>query len=734
MRFFTRTLTRNRPPSTLAPPPPSTPDTFPLVIKPDEDVVLCPSLVPTSSHHKWTRSHQDIPSTSRVDGYATPVRRGRDRRLQVLQDDAVHDRLLSPRGSRAPGRMFLGDRNRSSSRSRSPSPSRMQGAVTTPFSSTSHLDATLADPPTSPSPYSVLTSEGTTANGSEIDVQVQPPSPTDSHSSIASNDGSTGTSPFPQLPEGRNPFPIHPEQGPRYNRTHTIPVVLEEYVVPALTTSWPHLTPNKDAEEEEEEPQGWTPAVHPDGALYFYHKEKNVYTDNYLYKKTFLEEVNEAVNYFTQCIEALDRMSLVKTESYELFIDIDLDEELTKWNYYCLDHASQTIFWLHDYEATSTPYAEGMYGLKSPAHMKLHLESAYWYHWSIYPDGPNRNLSVEDYNDLMSTLKFLSIELGMFDINMTCVAARLKSTISLWKFTNYHGQRGARLNRSQSVHGARSQSRTTLIQIFSGFLFRAPIGCLKDIQKIHADGIISLPSWKTYIERLQAEWQDCILSGTVLLTVNIAFLAVPLAIVFPNNDITPGPQNLTQSYERPLRSPSGIASIVSAILSIACMILGLLLVRYNRNKSREDAGDATTYMSRLKDPRFGYEPLAIIYSLPWALLMWAIVAFFAAMLIFTFKYMEWAAQASVAVTSAIVVAFVVWCVVVECQTSDSTQQRIGRVQDAWAILTEKLSKCRIQMKRKSTGEDRKAEEEGQDEKDDDILTIQVVLPCHPEDP
>ena len=73
-----------------------------------------------------------------------------------------------------------------------------------------------------------------------------------------------------------------------------------------------------------------------------------------------------------------------------------------------------------------------------------------------------------------------------------------------------------------------------------------------------------------------------ILQATVMLNANVAFLAIQSVDGNPD------------SY----RSPAQISSYLSVIANVGSIILGLLLMRQNRTKSRETAGEAVSH-SRL---------------------------------------------------------------------------------------------------------------------------------------
>jgi hypothetical protein len=87
-------------------------------------------------------------------------------------------------------------------------------------------------------------------------------------------------------------------------------------------------------------------------------------------------------------------------------------------------------------------------------------------------------------------------------------------------------------------------------------------------------------------------------------------------------------------------SATQIASFLSTVASVGSIIIGLLLYRQNKTKDRESAvcavslliscpfcdteGNTTkmSYLTSMARPTVGLESLAIMYSLPYALIMW----------------------------------------------------------------------------------------------------------------
>lgn len=97
------------------------------------------------------------------------------------------------------------------------------------------------------------------------------------------------------------------------------------------------------------------------------------------------------------------------------------------------------------------------------------------------------------------------------------------------------------------------------------------------------------PSWKFPNNTRQTSAQ-----ATVMLNANVAFLAIPDVIIFPDNDVQPGAGTNIQNYLTPLRSPAAIASYVSILCSVGSIVLGLMLVRHNRTRSRDNSPEAVS--------------------------------------------------------------------------------------------------------------------------------------------
>lgn len=210
----------------------------------------------------------------------------------------------------------------------------------------------------------------------------------------------------------------------------------------------------------------------------------------------------------------------------------------------------------------------------------------------------------------MLTLVSKAKELGNSNGYTACVVGRLMSVFAHERFLNFHGQLIARLSRDHAVYEEEKRGRSWLLAVLSPLLFNGPRFHLKTLDEIWVDHIINYQCWARLIRRLQDEWQLISITSTVMVTVNVGFLAI-------------------QSVDRAgdTRSTAQLTGYLSAVLSIASIIAGLILSRQHRALKQNEATIAQAYLWSKHSERWGLEVLAIMYSLPYALLMWATCAF-----------------------------------------------------------------------------------------------------------
>ncbi|KIJ66565.1 hypothetical protein HYDPIDRAFT_109616, partial [Hydnomerulius pinastri MD-312] len=245
----------------------------------------------------------------------------------------------------------------------------------------------------------------------------------------------------------------------------------------------------------------------------------------------------------------------------------------------------------------------------------------------------------EELSRMLELTKDLEDSVGRQHPHALCVLARFARMFARTKFFNFCGQIGARLDADQTVYYNHRQHKSFFLRCMSPFLFGAPDVHAQGLKTIWVDQLVNHISWKRFIDKLNSEWQEFTLYGTVVLNANVAFLAVP-----------------TINY------PAEIASYVSMICSVGAIILGLLLVRQNRTKGRDSAEEAVSFMTRMTYSMFGTETLAVLYSLPFALLMWGMIFFVLAFAFLVFQGTDQVTRASVGSAAALIGFFVIWTV------------------------------------------------------------------------
>ncbi|KAH7914526.1 hypothetical protein BJ138DRAFT_1079243 [Hygrophoropsis aurantiaca] len=475
--------------------------------------------------------------------------------------------------------------------------------------------------------------------------------------------------PPPRVPRNLVPIPATAVQ--RYHRKVRIRNTRSKYTIEVGT---------KDFGSQKIVP-GWIACTHPEGALYFFNPEKKIYTDANLYKHKNFEVITTCAN---RIFDEAKQQNIDLNDKSELVLELMDVKRSKQWKcgYYFVEHTSRSIFWAHPYEAE--PIFGGVKGVKSQSHIKYAIEAQYWMHCELFPY--DRRIPPDLFDELKEIIMHATAEsitsdtsLAPFDreelgrmLDLTdylqgnvhssfsaiaeilsasgekrfphsmCVMARFLRMFARTKFFNFCGQIGARLDADQTVYYKDKRRKSVLLRILSPLLFGAPDIHTKGLKTIWVDQLVNHIPWKKFIDSLNSEWQEFTLYATVVLNANVAFLAVP------GVDLGTGGT----------QSPAQVASYISIVASVGAVILGLLLVRQNRTKGRESAEEAALFMTKMTHSMFGTETLAILYSLPYALLMWGMVFFVLAFAFLVFDQTTLSTRGTVGSAGATVGLFV----------------------------------------------------------------------------
>ncbi|KAJ7664314.1 hypothetical protein B0H17DRAFT_301858 [Mycena rosella] len=463
-------------------------------------------------------------------------------------------------------------------------------------------------------------------------------------------------------------LPGIPDSVDRYDRKIAVPNEPTQFTIPPLSISYLPNTP----------PSGWTVCLHPEGAQYFFNKEKRVFTDTNLFNNGSLMfiEIN------------MDKIyDFLRAHGVHLAADVDLvlneylySDKSKGCAYYFINHQDRCVFWMDEAQSELFSVTQELNGITSSSHIKHELEAQYWRHCELFPRslevtheivGELREIALHSLGDLItaSETSTVSWKLDELDrmINLidcmsknvgkpasdrfggsSCLVGRLMCLFVRGRVYNFHGEPGARLNVDQSVYGT-IRKRTFLITLLSPLLFYAPDFHLVSLHKIYTDKLIRHRGWAEFVTRLNDEWKEFTLSATVMLNANVAFLSI---------------QSVDQGgFSLPDRTPAQISSYLSTLMSIGSVIIGLLLLKQNRNPDRVTAEDASQFIFRQTHPTLGLEPLAVLYAVPYSMLMWSMVSFLAAFSFMCFENSSLVTRTLVGVLWAAVAVLILWCII-----------------------------------------------------------------------
>ncbi|KAK0195992.1 hypothetical protein F5146DRAFT_313295 [Armillaria mellea] len=431
------------------------------------------------------------------------------------------------------------------------------------------------------------------------------------------------------------------------------------------------------------------PFTHPEGALYWFQQEKRTFTGVDLCNLGKLQLVME---YLTDIYRFIRENHIIIPANadlvFELVRDPDSGEQCCA--YYFANHDTRSVFWLDDFEGSYLITWDEVKGVTEPSHVGLEIEAQYWYHCQLFPTCMEMTMDIiEELRDILiynmggrfslsklfyvyffhyldtitsplSTSVYSVSELQEIMSLTNCVEkaimsglprrpgsvgsiGRLMFIFFRHRFINFHGQPGARLARDQLIYET-SSKRTLLVTLLSPLLFFTPDIHFVTLKKIGGDGAVHThkASWTDFTQKLATEWQEVTLYATVLLNANVAFLAI---------------QSVDDASADGGRSSAQIASYISMIASIGSIILG------TRMRAHDASKDSWRFLRLQKRDNKGMETLAIMYGLPTALLMWAVVSFLVAFSIVCFTANSLTDRLLVGGTWIVVGVLVVWCLI-----------------------------------------------------------------------
>ncbi|KAF9237365.1 hypothetical protein BU15DRAFT_48882, partial [Melanogaster broomeanus] len=379
---------------------------------------------------------------------------------------------------------------------------------------------------------------------------------------------------------------------------------------------------------EDSLPDGWTAQRHPEGALYFMHSDSKTFTEVNICNEEIFGDIEYFRDFlFSELQGEIHNRNLsgsLNIDEVQLVVEPKGDHQGVICCYYFVNPSSRSLFWLDDWQGDEIFRDCRGSRLRYPSYQKLMYALSCWFNAQVVfltmPTADhltsNRSscpLNADELKNYLTLIDKISciVLIGPQESQQGLFPGRIMHTFYNNYFLNFHGEECARLNFDQTIHGWRYHP-SSLMTVCAPLLFMAPVTSVRSLHRIFVDDIASREKWNTFVNKLNSQLQDTNLLATVLLNANVGFLAI---------------QSVDNGGGTTLRQ---LASYMSLVASLASIVLGLVFVGHHRTETRNTAFQAAKFLDRLQHKRHGLETLAIIYSLPYAFLMWGMVLFFAA--------------------------------------------------------------------------------------------------------
>ncbi|KAH9031469.1 hypothetical protein EDB84DRAFT_1578763 [Lactarius hengduanensis] len=280
-------------------------------------------------------------------------------------------------------------------------------------------------------------------------------------------------------------------------------------------------------------------------------------------------------------------------ETSHLFLEIHQD--LGTCNYYFVDHFLRTVFWLH----TLDMWAKS-------SHPEHSLQENYWIHVGLFPESASNYSAAalnelrivllharEDAFTLMSpTFPYTDEECGWSIYILKLIEDHTSSP----QTTTYVARSWVTIKSHRSFIHFDSKRSFILTAVSKMLLFGLPDEHRACFESLCVDQLIYTSRWHEHVSQTIGDLKQEILRILALLSANILMTQIPS---FPT---------LTK---------------LSSILCVLGLTVALFLLQEQR---RLVCTKATTSLDDLVTS-YGFQPVAIVHSLPQALFVWALLLF-----------------------------------------------------------------------------------------------------------
>ncbi|OAX34995.1 hypothetical protein K503DRAFT_868561 [Rhizopogon vinicolor AM-OR11-026] len=449
-------------------------------------------------------------------------------------------------------------------------------------------------------------------------------------------------------------YPIIPAEVKRYDRN--VSVQRRNHFLVFRVSKGP-----LDCSDELAPVAGWEQLIQPEGALIFYHPYKRVFTEANVRSPEIATKIGKAVE---KAYEEVRRAEISLHPSVELVLEL-MDNG--SWGYYFADHDRRVVFWFEDH--MSFALMSYIRGVERKSHVIYALETQYWKHIELFP---NKRYLPEDvvlklkefviYAHAESITSETSLApfspdevarmLDLMDLLMSSVnkghehsvwiVARFMGSFYHAKFANFCGQPGARLDSDQWLYdNPSSRSKGILLRAINIILLGSPDAYIKALHRVWVDGSPIQQPWEHFMDKLNTDWNGYFgFFSTVMLAVNISFLALPSV-------------NLGSDQTQ---TAATLATYLSTLCAMGSLVVTIILSGQGSQIGSSAMGGEFVVVGMSA----GLDSLAHMLSLPFALLIWAIIFFAVAFSVVIFDTSDVITLSIVSPIWATIVVIVMW--------------------------------------------------------------------------
>lgn len=406
-----------------------------------------------------------------------------------------------------------------------------------------------------------------------------------------------------------NLFPVLPSiiKDSRYRSA--MPVCLSPTIVPLGADTV--LVPSYQSQQ-------WTVSAHPEGKRYAYIKSQTgitIVTEANISECGVSDQLNTWLSVI--CNMAVEKHAHIPEASH-LFLEIHQDAGTC--NYYFANHGLRTVFWLH----TLNTIGVGLPSSHSHSYFQYSLEENYWIHVELFP-GTASQYSDQALNELQVVLLHAHADdlasdrlifpypakecgecIDILEHNkerasspfVIIYVARLWEIIANHRFLTLFGKDHCRLSSDQPISEVLPNNKwgRTLAVISKMLLFGFPDHYEALFKIFWADQLVDASHWREHASEMVQDLKQTMSSILALL----------------------GASALTSSS-------SGLIKASSFLCTFDLAVTLYLLQRQQRLLCTK----LPTSVAYLKhwNTTYGFQPIAIVHSLPQALFVWALLLF-----------------------------------------------------------------------------------------------------------